>query len=161
MNPRWGFRRSRTLNRGSFRTAFRDDPEHHRSVMTLATRLCGKVFGFVKRNLSGAQRRKDVSSGQRVGERRQALSPPSAGETRSATSAPDFGNSSPIAANPETCRPLSKTTFGKFCEDGMLLRSSGKGTRQWTYVDCFTENCLSSFSRWSALHVSWDSRSTW
>jgi hypothetical protein len=27
------------------------------SVATLATRLCGKVFGFVKRNLSGAERR--------------------------------------------------------------------------------------------------------
>ena len=47
------------------RTAFRDDPEHHRSVATLATRLCGKVFGFVKRNLSGAQRRMDAASGQR------------------------------------------------------------------------------------------------
>src|SRR5215470_12608987 len=31
------------------RTAFRDDPEHHRSVATLATRLRGKAFGFVKR----------------------------------------------------------------------------------------------------------------
>jgi len=30
------------------RTAFRDDPEHHRSVATLASRLCWKVFGFVK-----------------------------------------------------------------------------------------------------------------
>jgi hypothetical protein len=27
--------------------------------------LCGKVFGFVRRNLSGAQRRKDADSGQR------------------------------------------------------------------------------------------------
>ena len=43
----------------------RDDPEHHRSVATLATRLCGKVFGFVKRNLSGAKRRKDAASGER------------------------------------------------------------------------------------------------
>jgi hypothetical protein len=30
------------------RTAFRDDSEHHRSVATLASRLCWKVFGFVK-----------------------------------------------------------------------------------------------------------------
>ena len=44
---------------------FRDDPEHHRSVATLAPRLCGKVFGFVKRNLSGAKRRKDAASGER------------------------------------------------------------------------------------------------
>ena len=47
------------------RTAFRDDPEHHRSVATLASRLCGKAFGFVKRNLSGAQRRKDAANGER------------------------------------------------------------------------------------------------
>jgi hypothetical protein len=47
------------------RTAFRDDPEHHRSVATLALRLCGKVFGFVKRNLSGAKRRKSAVSGER------------------------------------------------------------------------------------------------
>jgi hypothetical protein len=30
------------------RTAFRDDPEHRRSVATLASRLCWKVCGFVK-----------------------------------------------------------------------------------------------------------------
>jgi len=30
------------------RTEFRDDPEYHRSVATLASRLCWKVFGFVK-----------------------------------------------------------------------------------------------------------------
>jgi hypothetical protein len=44
---------------------FRDDPEQRRSVATLASRLCGKVFGFVKRNLSGAQRRTGVASGER------------------------------------------------------------------------------------------------
>ena len=38
----WGFRRSRTLIPKGSRTAFRDDPEHHRSVATLATRLCKK-----------------------------------------------------------------------------------------------------------------------
>jgi len=38
----WGFRRSRTLNPGGIRTAFRDDPEHHRSAATLAPRLCKK-----------------------------------------------------------------------------------------------------------------------
>ena len=76
----------RSFRKGS-RTAFRDVPEHHRSIATLATRLCGKVFGFVKRNLSGAQRRKDATAGKGCGERgvgkgRQPLSPPSAGETR-------------------------------------------------------------------------------
>src|SRR5438552_654627 len=40
------------------------NPEHHRSVATLAPRLCGKVFGFVKENLSGAQRRKDTARGE-------------------------------------------------------------------------------------------------
>src|SRR5262249_59939045 len=74
------------------RTAFQDDPEHHRSVATLASRLCGKAFGFVKRNLSGAQRRKDAANGERArGKGRQPLSPPSTGETRGAVSAPDIG----------------------------------------------------------------------
>jgi hypothetical protein len=36
----WGFRRSRMLNPEGIRTAFRDEPEHHRSVATLAPRLC-------------------------------------------------------------------------------------------------------------------------
>ena len=59
------------------------------SVATLASRLCKKVFGFVKRNLSGAQRSKDAASREtRAGKGRQPLSPPSAGETRSAISAP-------------------------------------------------------------------------
>jgi hypothetical protein len=30
------------------RTAFWDDPDHHRSVAMLASRSCWKVFGFVK-----------------------------------------------------------------------------------------------------------------
>src|SRR5215831_20032444 len=65
MSSKWGFRRSRTLIPKGSRTAFRDDPEHHRSVATLASRLCGKVFGFVKSNLSGAKRRKAAASGER------------------------------------------------------------------------------------------------
>src|SRR6516225_2712041 len=64
------------------RTAFRDDPEHHRSVATLATRLCGKVFGFVKRNLSGAKRRMDAASEERgAGERTARPVPASAHRT--------------------------------------------------------------------------------
>ena len=51
------YRDMRTLASAGWR-----DPEHHRSVATLASRLCGKVFGFVKENLSGAQRRKDAAS---------------------------------------------------------------------------------------------------
>jgi hypothetical protein len=42
-----------------------DDPEHHRSVATLACRLCWEVFGFVKGNLSGAQRRQSAASEER------------------------------------------------------------------------------------------------
>jgi hypothetical protein len=63
----------------SAEAAFRDDPEHHRSVATLATRLCGKVFAFVKRNLSGAQRRMDAASGEMgAGKAAAALVPASA-----------------------------------------------------------------------------------
>jgi integrase/recombinase XerD len=42
--------RERKLNACSeeSRTAFRDDPDHHRSVATLASRSCWKVFGFFK-----------------------------------------------------------------------------------------------------------------
>jgi hypothetical protein len=40
-----------------------------------------EVFGFVKRNLSGAQRRKEAVAEKGVrGKRQQPLSPPSAGE---------------------------------------------------------------------------------
>jgi hypothetical protein len=45
----------------------------------LATRLCGKVFGFVKRNLSGAQRSRDACGGERgAGKGAAALVPASA-----------------------------------------------------------------------------------
>src|SRR5580704_1410067 len=75
----WGFRRRRTLIPEGSRTAFRDNPEHHRSVATLATRLCGKGFGFVKRNLSGAKRRNGAASGERgAGKGAAALVPASA-----------------------------------------------------------------------------------
>ena len=85
----WGFRRNRTLFPKGSRTAFRDDPEHHRSVATLASRLCGKVFGFVKRNYperSGG-RIALAEKGAR-GKGRQPLSPPQHTEARSASSAP-------------------------------------------------------------------------
>ena len=69
--------------------AFRDDPEHRRSVATLATRLCGKVFGLVKRNLSGAQRRMSAASGKRGAGKGGRPCPASALKNRSAISAPD------------------------------------------------------------------------
>jgi hypothetical protein len=53
------------------------------SVATLATRLCGKVFGFVKRNLSGAERRKATAGGERrAGKGAAALVPASARRDR-------------------------------------------------------------------------------
>jgi hypothetical protein len=57
--------------------AFRDDPEHRRSLATLASRLRWKVFGFVKRNLSGAQRRQSAASGERGAGKEAALVPAS------------------------------------------------------------------------------------
>src|ERR1039457_4656817 len=49
-----------------------------------------KVFGFVKENLSGAERRKSAASGERVrGKGRQHLSPPQHTVARSANSAPN------------------------------------------------------------------------
>ena len=45
----------------------------------LAPRLCWKVFAFVKRKISGAQRRKDAASGERgAGKGAAALVPASA-----------------------------------------------------------------------------------
>jgi hypothetical protein len=107
---------------GGCRTAFRDDPEHHRSVATLASRLCGKAFGFVKRNLSGAQRRKDAANAERgAGKGAAALSPPSTGETRSAVSAPDIGSkfrlarrSTSTCQKPDSC-PRRKRHFSEPC----------------------------------------------
>jgi hypothetical protein len=56
---------------------FRDDPEHHRSIATLATRLCGKVFGFVKRNYPERSGGRMPLAGKGVrGKGRQPLSPP-------------------------------------------------------------------------------------
>ncbi len=50
-----------------------------------------EVFGFVKRNLSGAQRRMDSASGERgVGKGRQPFAPPQRTVTRSAASASAF-----------------------------------------------------------------------
>src|SRR5689334_22654909 len=51
--------------------------------------LCGKVFGFIKRNLSGAQRRKSVASGERSAEKGTvSLVTAERWRARSATSAP-------------------------------------------------------------------------
>ena len=61
----WGFREAERSVRREARTAFRDDPEHHRSVATLAFRLCKKYLASLRENLSEAQRRKSSASGER------------------------------------------------------------------------------------------------
>ena len=63
--PEWGFPAKLNACSEGIRTQFRYDPEHHRRLATLAPRLCAKVFGFVKGNLSGAKRRKGPASGER------------------------------------------------------------------------------------------------
>src|SRR5215831_9532234 len=87
----WGFRRSRTLSPKGSRTAFRDDPEHHGSVATLASRLCKKVFGFVNKNRLYPERSGGRRPHARMGVRgkgRQSLARPHHTEPRSAISAP-------------------------------------------------------------------------
>jgi len=50
----WGFRRRWTLIPKGIRTAFRDDPEHHRSVATLALRLCRKCSASSRETVRSA-----------------------------------------------------------------------------------------------------------
>ena len=50
----WGFRRSRALIPKESRTAFRDEPEHHRSVATLASRLCKKCSASSRKTIRSA-----------------------------------------------------------------------------------------------------------
>ena len=61
------------------------------SIATPAPRLCWKVIGFVKRNLSGAQRRKAGASGERgVGKGAVALVPAPALKKPGARSASSY-----------------------------------------------------------------------
>jgi hypothetical protein len=86
----WGFRRSRTLNPGGIRTAFRDDPEHHRSVATLAPRLCKKCSASSRETYpKRSEGRMPLAEKGARGKGRQPLSPPQLTVTRSAMSVPD------------------------------------------------------------------------
>jgi hypothetical protein len=58
-----------------------------------------EVFSFVKKNLSGAQRRKDAASGERVRGKDAGSVPASLHKNPSANSAPDFGENFRIADN--------------------------------------------------------------
>jgi len=76
---KWGFRRSRT--------AFRDEPEHPRSVATLAIR-CKKCSASSRKNCPKRSGGREPERGKGRGERRHVLSSPQHTVTRSATSAP-------------------------------------------------------------------------
>src|ERR1700733_14159066 len=73
----WRFRRSRTFNPEGIRTAFRDDSEHHRSVATLASRLCRKCSASSRETCPERSGGKMplAEKGAR-GKGRQPLSPP-------------------------------------------------------------------------------------
>jgi hypothetical protein len=53
----WGFRRRRTLIPKGTRTAFRAEGEQYSERSDAGISIVEEVFGFVKKNLSGAQRR--------------------------------------------------------------------------------------------------------
>ncbi len=82
LEPRWGFRRRRTLIPEGTRTAFRAEGEQFSERSDAGTSIVQEVFGFVKKNLSGAQRRKRAAAEKGVrGKGRQPFSLPSTGET--------------------------------------------------------------------------------
>ena len=75
----WGFRRRRTLIPKGTRTAFRAESELFSERSDAGTSIVQEVFGFVKRNLSGAQRRKSGATRERgAGKGAAALVPASA-----------------------------------------------------------------------------------
>jgi hypothetical protein len=75
--PGCGFRRRRTLIPKGTRTAFRAEGEQSSERSDAGTSIVEQVFGFVKKNLSGAQRRQAGTSEERgVGKGAQSLSPP-------------------------------------------------------------------------------------
>ena len=82
----WGFRRRRTLIPEGTRTAFRAEGEQFSERSDAGTSIVQEVFGFVKKDLSGAQRRKRAASEERgAGKGRHGLSPPQHASTRRAS----------------------------------------------------------------------------
>lgn len=74
----WGFRRRRTLIPKGTRTDFGAEGEQYSERSDAGLSIVRELFVFVKGNLSGAQRRKAVASGERgAGKGAQPLSPPS------------------------------------------------------------------------------------
>ena len=81
----WRFRRRRTLIPKGTQTAFRAEGEQSSERSDAGNSIVEQVFVFVKRNLSGAQRRKSAGSGERgAGKGAQPLSPPQHALARSA-----------------------------------------------------------------------------
>src|SRR6266851_4659609 len=73
----WGFRRRRTLIPEGTRTAFRAEGEQFSERSDAGSSIVQEVFGFVKKNLSGAQRRSAAASEERgAGKGQHVLSPP-------------------------------------------------------------------------------------
>ena len=73
-----GFRRRRTLIPEGTRTAFRAEGEQFSERSDAGSSIVQEVFVFVKKNLSGAQRRKAAASGERgAGKGAAALVPAS------------------------------------------------------------------------------------
>ena len=70
-----GFRRRRTLIPEGTRTAFRAEGEQVSERSDAGTSIVQEVFGFVKKNLSGAQRRNNAKQRKGCGERGGSPSP--------------------------------------------------------------------------------------
>src|SRR5260370_41831578 len=87
-----GFRRRRTLIPTGTRTAFRAEGEQYSERSDAGISIVQEVFGFVKKNLSGAQRRKRAAAEKGVrGKGRQPFSLPSTAETPASVSSPAPG----------------------------------------------------------------------
>src|ERR1044071_4895465 len=75
LNIHCGFRRRRTLIPKGTRTAFRAEGEQYSERSDAGISIVQEVFGFVKENLSGAQRRKRAAAEKGVRGKAAALFP--------------------------------------------------------------------------------------
>jgi hypothetical protein len=90
---KWGFQRSWTPILEESRTAFRDEPEHLRSVATLAVRLCKKCSASSGKTYpERSEGRMALAEKGARGKGRQPLSPHQHTAARSVSSAPNQGS---------------------------------------------------------------------
>jgi hypothetical protein len=119
------------------RTAFRAEGEQSSERSDAGTSIVEQVFGFVKKNLSGAQRRQAGTSEERgVGKGAQSLSPPHHGRDPACESAGNGAGSEGVCrlawlsansrALPRGPRPLSLNTANM---DRSPLRSANVRAR--------------------------------